>query len=45
MAGPAGRTRPDLLPLRASDAERETAIAALREAVAAGRLSQDTEPG
>src|SRR5215469_15000820 len=42
MAGTADRTRPDLLPLRASDAERESAVAALREAVAGGRLSQDT---
>lgn len=42
MAGTADRTRPDLLPVRASDAEREAAVAALREAVAGGRLSQDT---
>jgi hypothetical protein len=45
MAGTADRTQPDLLPLRASDAEREEAIAALRERFAAGQLTQDTFVG
>ena len=41
MAGTAGPEHPQL-PVRASDAEREEAVAALRERFAAGHLSQDT---
>ncbi|HEY2443452.1 MAG TPA: DUF1707 and FHA domain-containing protein [Streptosporangiaceae bacterium] len=42
MAGTADGTPPPRLPVRASDAEREEAIAELRERFAAGHLSQDT---
>jgi Inner membrane component of T3SS, cytoplasmic domain/Domain of unknown function (DUF1707) len=42
MAGTVGGSEPPQPPLRASDAEREEAVAALRERFAAGQLSQNT---
>jgi hypothetical protein len=42
MAGTADGSQPGHRPLRASDAEREDAVAGLRERFAAGQLSQDT---
>jgi hypothetical protein len=42
MAGPSGNLPSRRPPVRASDAEREKAVAALRERFAAGQLSQDT---
>ena len=42
MAGTAGGAEPGRRPLRASDAERDEAVAGLRERFAAGQLSQDT---
>jgi hypothetical protein len=42
MAGTVGGSEPPQPPLRASDAEREDAVAALRERFAAGQLSQNT---
>jgi hypothetical protein len=42
MAGPAGGSQPRRPWLRASDAERDEAVARLRERFAAGQLSQDT---
>lgn len=42
MAGTAGGAQPGRHPLRASDAERDDAVAGLREGFAAGQLSQDT---
>ena len=42
MAGTVGGSEPPHPPLRASDAEREEAVAALRERFAAGQLSQNT---
>jgi hypothetical protein len=42
MAGTAGGPEHPRLAVRASDAEREEAVAALRERFAAGQLSQDT---
>ena len=45
MAGTAGGSEHPQLPVRASDAEREEAVAVLQAAVAAGQLSQDTFVG
>lgn len=42
MAGTAGGAQPGRRPLRASDAERDEAVAGLREGFAAGQMSQDT---
>jgi Inner membrane component of T3SS, cytoplasmic domain/Domain of unknown function (DUF1707) len=42
MAGTVSGSEPPQPPLRASDAEREEAVAALRERFAAGQLSQNT---
>ena len=42
MAGTVGGSEQPQPPLRASDAEREEAVAALRERFAAGQLSQNT---
>jgi hypothetical protein len=42
MAGPSGGVENIRPPVRASDAEREDAVAQLRERFAAGQLSQDT---
>lgn len=42
MAGIIGGSEPPEPPLRASDAEREEAVAALRERFAVGQLSQNT---
>jgi hypothetical protein len=45
MAGTVGGPEHPQLPVRASDAEREEAVARLKAAVAAGQLSQDTFVG
>ena len=45
MAGPCGGPEYSRPPVRASDAEREDAVAALREGFAAGQLSQNTFVG
>lgn len=42
MAGPPSGPQDQLLPVRASDADREAAVAKLRERFAAGQLSQET---
>jgi hypothetical protein len=42
MAGPSGGAEYAGAPIRASDADREEAVAQLREGFAAGQLSQDT---
>jgi hypothetical protein len=42
MAGPSGGAEFACAPIRASDADREEAVAKLREGFAAGQLSQDT---